>query len=117
MKVSDFLKLYALDPTTLAVGARLNPATRLGTLFSAGGIRPSLVLERAAHAWNNAGAVQFRLHNDASTDLAIAADDFEVTVQRIGTKTVANAHYVDKVEFFPTYDYRAVGLAEHEKAR
>ncbi len=27
MKVSDFLKLYSLDPTALAVGARLNPAT------------------------------------------------------------------------------------------
>lgn len=28
MQVSDFLKLYTLDPTVLTVGARLNPATR-----------------------------------------------------------------------------------------
>ncbi|SES81526.1 transcription-repair coupling factor [Hymenobacter actinosclerus] len=28
MQVSDFLKLYLLDPTVLTVGARLNPATR-----------------------------------------------------------------------------------------
>ncbi len=28
MQVSDFLKLYFLDPTVLTVGARLNPATR-----------------------------------------------------------------------------------------
>ncbi len=40
-----------------------------------------------------------------AVELNLPVDPDNVTVQRIGTKTVANAHYVDKVELFPTYEY------------